>query len=402
MSTPQFIHAIKTTLRFWQQETELVSDHQLLALTRDSKIIFRVVATGLSFDQTWEATIPLMLQLLRFIERFSYWREWTPLLSQAIDRCHPTHPGWACLLLNQKGYLCLLQNQLSEALALHQEAERLANSLDDPFYLAHSQASLGRVYLRLRQYEQAAAFATAALQRYQQLEVGSYRIAATLDDLGLTAMNQGHKAEAEVWFRQALALWRDSDHHIDLARALNNLALLHINNKRVTEGLHLLEEAAQLLSNSTFQHDHSKTFINKGLAHWRLEQLELAEAAFRQAYTPALKQTGDLFHYLLVTLNLGVVLTRLNRLEEAMLYLQEALLVGERYGDEVLLGNVLSSTADVWVARQNYKAAQPYLERAVALLSKYPDDEQAKRWLPDVRDLQQQVQQWLAVAEEEE
>ena len=114
----QFDHLIGSNVRYWMGRTQDLHHLDLAELEEDRENLFRAVQFGMALSETWPDTVELLLQSWLFIERRSYWREWIPFLSEAVDQCGEAEQALKCRLLNRLGQSQRLDRQWAEAIGM--------------------------------------------------------------------------------------------------------------------------------------------------------------------------------------------------------------------------------------------------------------------------------------------
>jgi tetratricopeptide (TPR) repeat protein len=149
------------------------------------------------------------------------------------------------VVTGQLGTLAKEQGKLAEAEERHKEALALFQRINEPASEAVAWHQLGMVYQKAEQWEQAeqAYRQSARLREEQGLLGGMIGAAGSWDQLAQVCMFTGRKAEAEQWYRKALAARRAADDRPGIARTLSNLADLLVKDPaRLDEARRLAEE----------------------------------------------------------------------------------------------------------------------------------------------------------------
>lgn len=371
---PQFVESILVGLTYWRERTAHIDDQVIGELDAERQNLHRIVRYGLVLPQTWQSAAAVILQSFNFVERRGYWREWIPVLEKAIARCDKEHIPVKFKLLNQLGQLYRFVLQWTPALAAHEEAETIAQQLGDEQKLAESYCHLSELYLRQRQYSKAEKYGLAALARFMKIDATERWIAITSSTLGELARFRGDLAQAEERFSQAISYWRILNEPVRIARVLNDLAVAFTTAAKFEQAEKCLKETILLLGPTPNELDKVMAQINFGLLHFRRENWIGAEAAFRKANSSYLQKSPHIFYRALVANNLGNVLLKQDRLEDAASYLQDAITLWRQADDKLELANTLGTLAETLVAQRRQEEAIALFEEAIDLLSEYPDD----------------------------
>ncbi|MDU9048262.1 MAG: tetratricopeptide repeat protein [Candidatus Electrothrix sp. Rat3] len=178
------------------------------------------------------------------------------------------------IVRSQLGTLAYMQGELAKAEERYKEALTLFQRINEPASEAVLWHQLGVVYQQAKQWEAAEqAYRQAArLKEEQGLLGGNASAAGSWDQLAQVCKATGRKAEAEQWFRKALAARRAAEDRPGMAITLSNLAdLLADDPARLDEARGLAEEALTI----------KEALDNAALAIWKTYEL-LARIADQQ------------------------------------------------------------------------------------------------------------------------
>jgi tetratricopeptide (TPR) repeat protein len=168
----------------------------------------------------------------------------------------------------------------------------------------------------------------------------------TLNELGTVAARRSDYAQAELYFRESLAVQEEAlgPAHPEVAVAYNNISFTLIEQGRLEEALPMrrraLETAQTALGDS---HENTGWFAyNLGYLLERLDEPGEAEARYREGLAILRRALPD-GHYMATTpmAALGDLLTRMGRAAEGEPLLREAL------EDRIVVGAVPAVVADV-------------------------------------------------------
>lgn len=370
----QFVENIVAGLTYWQEQTSQLDEQAIAELDVQRQNLYRIVRYGLVLPQTWLDTAVVTLQSFDLIEQRGYWQEWIPILEKAIAHCNGEHLYLKFKLLNQLGQLYRSMRQLPSALAAHEEAEAIAQSLGDEQVLAESHCNLSELYLRQRKYKEAEQYGLDALTKFTSIGAGERWLAITLDTLGELARFRGDLSLAEERLSQAVSYWCLLNEPVRMARALNDLAVTFLAAEKFEQARQCYTKVAALLEPTINELDKVMVQINLGVLYFRQEQWIEAESFFRKADSSYLRRSPHTYYQALVANNLGNVLLKQERLEAATSYLQNAITLWRQIGDKLELANTLGTLAEAVAAQGRRADAIPLYEEAVVLLSGFPED----------------------------
>lgn len=375
---PQFIENIVASLTYWEGRTAHIDEPDIRELNRERRNLYRIVQYGLVLQQTWRSAAIVILQSFYFIERCGYWHEWIPVLEKALAWGEDEHVLLKFKLMNQLGQLHCFARQWAPALVAHKAAEKIAEQLGDEQMLAECYCHLSKLYLGQRKYDQGEKYGLSALQWFTDANAGERWIAITLSTLGELARLHGDLLLSEERLAQAVSYWRLIDEPVRTAHALNNLATTFLAAGKLVQAEQCLKEVVVLLGTTANELDKVLVHINLGGLDFRRENWIGAEAAFQEANSSYLRRSPYIYYRALVATNLGNVLLKQGRLEEATAYLQDAVSLWRSADDNLELANTLGALAETLVSRGQSLDAIPLYEEAVTLLSYFSNNAWAK------------------------
>jgi tetratricopeptide (TPR) repeat protein len=371
---PQFIKAIKSGLAYWQERTADASESNLLQLDRYRQNIHRLLQFGLQLPATWHDTTGLILDLFILIERRGYLQEGVVLLEQARDHCPDTAPQMRFRILNRLGQLYRGARQLEKAVATHEIAAETAEQLEDRQALGRAYFNLSEDYRHLRDYEKVEKYGQAALQILREDKKSEKWLAGTLNTLGVASWGQGDLDAAAKYLNRAIPHWNPLELPTELARTLSNLAAVYRLQKRYDAALQTYREAQAILASTASEMDKIMVLLGIGGLLYEQEKYEEAEAIFRDADSPYLQQSGNVYYQAYAANNLGQALLKQNRLDEAEPYLRRSAAQWREAQDDVMLANTLTGLADLLAQQGQRSTALSHIDEALELLAKHPND----------------------------
>jgi tetratricopeptide (TPR) repeat protein/tRNA A-37 threonylcarbamoyl transferase component Bud32 len=195
---------------------------------------------------------------------------------------------------------------------------------------AHEQYIRGQRAFADGDYEAAIAMAEAA----QRIDP-DYEEPVSLAGACHARMGKYERAIACHHRQECLA--RDHGHGVGVSTALSNLGAAYYYQGAYPIAYEFLDRAAQMSRESDPTRDTAKLFGNLGMVLMRLDRYEEAERAFQRAI-----DIGTAFNDLVCLVwpynGMGSVLLKLERLTEAREYHQRALRLAEEVGDRVMVG----------------------------------------------------------------
>jgi predicted ATPase/class 3 adenylate cyclase len=182
--------------------------------------------------------------------------------------------------------------------------------------------------------------------------------------LGSALDSLGRRDQARLHREQALRLARACDDRALLARALNDLAALDVNEGRIDEARAGHSEALELdgaLGDGAIECGALNGLANADFAQGNLRQ---ARDGFAKALARA-RETGDLGWQCALLGNLGTVFANLDDLEQARLSFEQSLTLARRRGDRKSEGNALCNLGMLHLVQKRPEAAIAAGEQAL-------------------------------------
>lgn len=376
---PQFVQSIKTGLHYWQAQTEDAADEAIRRLDAERHNLYRLVYYGGALPALWPDTAVLALNAFYLVERKGYWLEWIPVLEQAASRWAQDDLRLKVQLLHRLGYLYQVSRQLSQAVAVHTQAEQMARELQNAPLLNQSYFYLCADHRHLRQYDNAEYYGLLALAGFEQQHAPDKWQAGTWNELGLMAFHRGDLAQARQRLEESATLYRHLGNATDLLRVLNNLIAVARAEKNYTLALAYYRQAAPYFNELSSDFDLTVFEVALGGILFELARYPEAEAAFRRANSPYLQRSPHLHQRALVWQCLGNALLKQNRLDESDVCLQESARLWASANDDLMRANTLGTLGELYIAKGEVATAVAYLDQALFHLEKYPDDAMAVR-----------------------
>ena len=379
----KFAESIAANITYWQTRLKKPGDDEIKAIDLDRINLYRAIEFGIGLPVTWHDTVNLVVQCYPFIIRKGYYRDWIPVLEKLTSSCAQEDLALKGRLLDQLGIMYRRNRQLDESIAAHLEEEQIGEQLDDSSRKSFARMQLSAVYWRKRQYETAEKYGLAALEGFSGLDDNKEKVASCFINLGNIALGRGDLKLAEERVKRSIELYRQLGNPVDLANALKNLTTVYETAGEYDEALLILIEVVDILAPTDFEIDKAMTEINIGTLYFRKEQLDLAEAAFRRADSPYMRDFGPLYYRALTANNLGNVYLLREEWEQAEKHLRVSVRLFRQAKAQIYLANALSGIAEALVGMEKPDEAIPLNDEAIEIVTAHPDDAWAQRLLQE-------------------
>jgi tetratricopeptide (TPR) repeat protein len=248
------------------------------------------------------------------------------------------------------------------------------------------------VYLRQCDYEQAESYARLALSGFEAQQALVRMVAHAHNLLGLIAQRRGQYENCVREYYQARDLFSQARQPIDLARTSMNLCESLSRLGRVEEVLELSEQAAAIFTEYDLHLMSAYLNVQLGFFHYSRDDLIQAEAAFRRAYSPAIRRAGPIYLRSLIEMNLGNVLLLQSKPEESRVYFSSAVTGFRLVNAQTMLANSLDGLAETTLAAGDRREAVALYEEALAIVIAIPEDAFARRMERRFRSLLEELE----------
>ncbi|MEQ9097433.1 MAG: protein kinase [Phycisphaerales bacterium] len=228
-------------------------------------------------------------------------------------------------------------------------------SLEPTTARADARYAAGAMAWTIGEHESAWAQQSEALAIYEQLGDARGK-AASLNSLGLIAMDRGDLAEAERLFGASLAMKRKRGDRRGEAMSLNNLGIVARLANRLVEAKTNYARSAEILRELGDHRAMARSLMNVAELAQRTGDLSEAHRGFEQARS-SFVETGDRQGTAIASANLGAVLGAEGRPTEAAPLLAEAITIFQELGDRGGFINAIEAVADLALSVRVYDAA---------------------------------------------
>lgn len=392
-----FTDSIIANLLYWQQQVTRPDESAEKTIAQERLNIWRAIQFGLMLpnenvtDHVLHVWHTLAQYIYSFVEQFGYALEWISLLNQLISR-YKSAGGRPITLLNQLGNLYRMQRQLSLAIATHLEAQELAYQEEREDEVGRVALNLGWDYLRNRNHVQAARQGQLALNILSQSTEPRLELASALSLMGLVARAKDQPDLAEKQFLAARNILSTLAQPTELARLLNNLAILYEEQHQVEAAIACYRDANAALSQTNNRLDRILLALSEGTLYYNQKRLGEAEATFATIDRHYLQQAGHYFYEALLTNNLGAIALAKGDAAQAEVYLRESDTLWQQVDDNLRRANTLESLCQALRQQGNHAAALAACATALHLLSAYANNEQAAKLRRQLLAHQQQLE----------
>ena len=378
--SPQFVHILQATLAYWQRLTADLDDALIIQIDPDRRNLYQALDMGLSLPQTCTLAGEVAYQTFFLAERRGYWPEWITLFKRALAHCPDLVPVQRGHLLHRLGELYRHTYKLEEALIVHRQAEALAQELDDELALAEARYRLCWDFLYTRQYEEAERCCRFAIDTFTQRGVRADLLTNSYWALGSLARRRGELEMAQALLSQATDMARTTQQPTYQARMVEELGVTMSQNGAYAEALAYFDEATEILADTLSEREKLQVQLNRAVVFYQQRRWAEAEAIWQQVSNSVyLRQSGETDFQARLAHNLGNVLLKMGKLDEAEAQLNYALQLRLQLPDKVSQASTIGNLAQVQIKQGQAKKGILLFKEAHKILEDYPDDAHAQR-----------------------
>mmetsp|Transcript_3716 Transcript_3716/g.5651 ORF Transcript_3716/g.5651 Transcript_3716/m.5651 type:complete len:367 (-) Transcript_3716:185-1285(-) len=241
---------------------------------------------------------------------------------------------------------------------------------------------VGRVLLLLEkrdQYELVLTCLSEALEKYQEhFDDDCAEVASTCRLMGKAYDEIGEYEKALSCFNKSLQIYQDRGDELKVASMYNSIGMSHLRHQEISEdgdsdkSLVFFEKAIAILKENGGEgkEDHAEYLMNKGLAHDKNDDIDLALKCLRESYCFYLNNLGEEHLKVSVVLGkLGSSLIKDRNHCEAMTQLQEALQMRKQQSSDQdgVTAEILFGLGIIHCEMRNYNEAIDSYEEAMRI-----------------------------------
>ena len=265
------------------------------------------------------------------------------------------------------------RESFQQALAKYQQALPLFRASGDRAGEADNLDSIGRVYYRTGQPQQALNFLQQALSLWR--EVGGSpeeRLrqrrgeATTLNSIGLVYIDIGQPQLALTFYQQALPIKREVSDRSGEARTINNIGLVYSNIGQPQQALNFYQQALPIRREVGDRRGESITLNNIGGVYSNIGQPQQALNFYQQAL-PIRREVGDRSGEATTLNNIGAVYSDIGQPQEALNYYQQALPITREVDNRSGEANTLSNIGFVYSSIGQPQQALNFYQQALPI-----------------------------------
>ena len=375
----QFIQILLNGLTHWQKSTQELDDAGIIDLDPYHSLLHEIIRQGLTLPQTCALAADVALQSFFLAERRGYWPQWIAFYKRALAHCQAISPQKRGHLLHRLGELYRFAHRLEEAVAVHKQAEVLAQAQGDDQGLAEARYRLAWDYLVMRQYGEAEACGQYAIDTFTRLGVRPDLLTNSYWAMGSLARRRGDLEAAQTLLSRAIEMAQTTQQPTHRARMIAELGITMSAQGQYDKALTHIDEAAEILATTASERDKVSVQMNRASVFYRQEHWRDAQLGWRQVINSTyIRQSGESHLQAMLAHNLATALLKTDDLAEAEAQLNYALQLRLELQEDVSLGGILGSLAQLRTKQGRRDEAISLFEKARQMLEAYPDDAYAQ------------------------
>jgi adenylate cyclase len=242
--------------------------------------------------------------------------------------------------LNNLGKVSESRAQYNDAIEYHHQNIRILTELHDTIRLARAHFNLAGAYQTKGLYIEAMKNVTAARSTFENIGDTS-SLALVYDMMGHIQFELEQFSEALLLYERANELYRYLDDSLRLSKSIGNIA-------------NTLDEWGNT-------EDSLSWMIPKSIEQYKV------------ALTMS-KLLGDSIEIAAIYNNMGDASKHLGQFDQALSYLQRALLIRQQFNDRAGIMETFNAMSDVYFGMKNFKMAKQFLEQYYAIAIEIKDE----------------------------
>lgn len=272
-------------------------------------------------------------------------------------------------------------NQPDEAIKLSREAIKISNRLNFTKGLIYNYQLLGDLHYQNQNYEKSIRDYEKGLE-YSKSVSDSLATMGCYLNIGAILFTQGLNNKALENFLEALKYAEEEKK----GAIYNNIGLLFFNEEKYDDALSYYTKSIGIKKKMGDKLGMAVTYTNIGEVYKKIEKYDIAKFYFKKSYAIS-EEIDDREGAVFYLNNFGEISKSLNKLDSSIIYFKKGLLVSEELNNQFLIAQSLYNIGHSYFLKEEYSAAEPYLERCYTLaksLEILPEIEKSARILSEI------------------
>ena len=262
-----------------------------------------------------------------------------------------------------KGIGYYYSGRADSALIFYEKSLELFTQLNDKLEMGKAHINIATYYNAVANYEKSVEQSLISLELFRS--VNDLRgIARVQNILGQSYYFQSNYEEAKRYFRDYLNTALESGDSVEISSSLSNLGAAFQELEQLDSALYYLERAVQLKERLNFLGNIGTSYYNLGELFAEGQEFTKAEIYFEKAHE-IYSNVSDSLRLAELSLARADMAFNRNRINEAVRYAEEALLIAQNSGALEVKKSSLSSLAQFSAQQNNFTRAYQYLTQYV-------------------------------------
>jgi tetratricopeptide (TPR) repeat protein len=380
----------------WLKRTKDLAEGKTKGYYKKFPNLLRLITQALASPQTRSPNVAHLVKQAYWIpNEYGRWPTWQPHIQECLslfeDEYHPIYIE----LLIQQGKCFSRTHQMNQAIECHQKAKTLAEHTDHQKLLTEALYNLCFNFRAQNSYQKAMDYGGQALElallAHQDNDQLLLHIINEIGRIHFDIGDQKNLRIAKKKFEEALTYCQ-----MDVASPMHfkimvNLGITMMGLKEYDEASSIYASGQAILNEVSNELDKCRFWSAYGVLYFNMGNYQEAEMAFQMANNKYLAESGDIFFHAQIKQNLGNVLTKQNRYQEAESYLWQAIRLLEQINTKLWLANTHGTLGELLFKKNELASSLNQYTKAIEILKRLPESPHATRLLKEFSEEQAEV-----------
>ena len=325
-------------------------------------------------EQTNHLWLRLAEEVTQTTQQHGYAAIWSAILANLTGKFH-NHPLHYCQLLNRLGTVYSQCQQPEEAINSHEQAMEIATKHNATIEIAEAYFGLALAHYHAQSYLESIEHSQLACQIFEKnVAQPNRKLAAALNLYGLTKQKVNDLEDSIKALNNACDIWSQLDLKPEWVRTLNNLAIAYRQAGNIDKAISCYQKANPLLQMFDSRLDQALVAISESRLYFVLGDYAKAESILVRVDIAYLKRAEQFLYRAFILNNLGQVLIKLDRLEEAQTFIEDSIQDWKHINHETELANTISGLGKLYEMKKDFNQARHLYLQALSLTENRPKE----------------------------
>jgi tetratricopeptide (TPR) repeat protein len=264
------------------------------------------------------------------------------------------------------GLVAANYGNLDKAKVFYSEALEIAEKRNDTTQLIFSSISLGNVWNKKNNYEEALHYYYSALVLLEYTACCIEERASVFNNLGVLFSDRGKYIKSLEYYQQAANIYDSLNNQFDLGKTYNNMGNIYWATEEYVRAQAFYEKSLDIRHEQNDKTGEAYVLNNLGMLNGSRGDFVSALAYFEKSLA-LFESEGNRNGSLLTTYNLAEVYMAMNQYQKAEKHFHQSLAIAQNDGVLNYELDNLKSLTDLYKQSKNYKKAFEVFDRYVAL-----------------------------------